>query len=205
MTGSEPRPAATLILVRNGGRHGDRGLEALMVQRNPAARFMPGVWVFPGGAVDDVDREAAAAGDDADECAHQACVRRELHEEAGIELADDAEIWAWSRWITPEVVPIRFDTRFYLAEAPPHAQPAADGDEVVDAQWVAPAAALERGRGGEFELAFPTVKHLEGLCECATVADALAAARSRRVEPILPRVIGTREDWRVVLPGDPEY
>jgi 8-oxo-dGTP pyrophosphatase MutT (NUDIX family) len=205
VSATEPRPAATLILIRSGGRHGDRGLEALMVQRNPAARFMPGVWVFPGGAVDAVDREAAAGGDDVDESAHQACVRRELREEAGIELDDDAELWPWSRWITPEVVPIRFDTRFYLAEAPPHAQPVADGDEVVEAEWVTPAVALERGRDGGFELAFPTVKHLEGLCEYETAADALAAARTRRVEPILPRVVGTREDWRVVLPGDPEY
>ena len=204
MTGSEPRPAATLILVRNGGRHGDRGLETLMVQRNPAARFMPGVWVFPGGAVDAVDRESAT-GDELGEAAHRACARRELGEEAGIDLGDDAELWPWSRWITPEVVPVRFDTRFYLAEAPPHAKAAADGDEVVDAEWVAPAAALDRQRGGSFELAFPTVKHLEALCDYPTAADAVAAARTRRVEPILPRVVGTREDWRVVLPGDPEY
>jgi 8-oxo-dGTP pyrophosphatase MutT (NUDIX family) len=204
MSAPEPRPAATLILVRNGGRHGDRGLETVMVQRNPAARFMPGVWVFPGGAVDEVDRETAAA-DDADEAAHRACARRELREEAGIELGGGAELWPWSRWITPEVVPVRFDTRFYLAEAPPHARPDADGDEVVDAEWVAPAAALERGRDGSFELAFPTIKHLEGLSEYATSADALAAARTRRVEPILPRVVGTRENWRVILPGDPEY
>ena len=204
MIAAEPRPAATLILVRNGGHHGERGLETLMVQRNPAARFMPGVWVFPGGAVDDVDREATASGDP-DEAAHRACARRELREEAGIELAGDAELWPWSRWITPEVVPVRFDTRFYLAEAPPHAGPEADGDEVVAAEWVAPPGALERGRAGSFELAFPTIRHLEGLCEFATAADALAAARTRHVEPILPRVVGTREDWRVVLPGEPEY
>jgi 8-oxo-dGTP pyrophosphatase MutT (NUDIX family) len=202
---AEPRPAATLILVRHGGAHGERGLEALMVRRNPAARFMPGVWVFPGGAVDEIDRKATAAAEDPDEAAHRACARRELREEAGIELDDDGALWAWSRWITPEAAPVRFDTRFYIAEAPPHARPEADGDEVTDAAWIAPSAALKRRGEVGFELAFPTIKHLEGLREHATAADALAAARTRRVEPILPRVVGTRDDFRVVLPGEPEY
>lgn len=177
-----------------------------MVRRNPGARFMPGVWVFPGGAVDAADREAAeASAADPDEAAHRACARRELSEEAGIEIAGDEDLWPWSRWITPEVVPVRFDTRFYLAQAPPHARPTADGDEVVAAEWVAPADALDRRRGGEFELAFPTIKHLEGLCAYPTAAAALADARGRTVEPILPRVVGTRESFRVVLPGDPDY
>jgi len=200
MPPSEPRPAATLILLRHGAQHSDRGLETLMVKRNPGARFMPGVWVFPGGAVDDADR---AAGDD--DAANRACARRELGEEAAVELRDDIELLAWSRWITPEVVPVRFDTRFYLALAPPHASPEADGEEVVDAIWISPGDALERRSGSDFELAFPTIMHLEGLRDFETAEDALATARDRVVEPILPRVVGNRNDFRVVLPGDPEY
>ncbi len=205
MPGSEPRPAATLILLRRGGAHTDRGLEVLMVQRNPGARFMPGVWVFPGGAVDEGDRAGDAAGPEADEAAHRVCARRELGEEAGVEIGDEAELLPWSRWITPEVVPVRFDTRFYVALAPPHAKPQADGEEVVDALWTAPAEALERHRSGGFELAFPTITHLQALTGFATAEDVVADARDRVVEPILPRVAGTREDFRVVLPGDPEY
>jgi 8-oxo-dGTP pyrophosphatase MutT (NUDIX family) len=172
-----------------------------MVRRNPGARFMPGVWVFPGGAVSDEDR-AAAAGD---EDAHRRCVRRELAEEAAVELDSEAALLAWSRWITPEPVPVRFDTRFYLAVAPPHASPEADGSEVVDAAWIEPAAALARRRDEGFELAFPTIKHLEELAAFESAEEAVAAGRGRRVEPILPRVVGTREDFRVLLPGDPEY
>src|SRR5436190_8780582 len=204
MPPSKARPAATLILVRHGGRHREIGLETLMVRRNPGARFMPGVWVFPGGGVDADDR-ADAGGADPDESAHRACVRRELAEEAGIELDEGAELFPWSRWITPEAVPVRFDTRFYLALAPPHAKPKPDREEVTEAEWVAPADALARHRSGDFELAFPTIKHLEGLAEFETADDALAAARERRVEPILPRVVGSRDDFRVLLPGDPEY
>jgi 8-oxo-dGTP pyrophosphatase MutT (NUDIX family) len=200
MPAPEPRPAATLILLRHGANHSDRGLETLMVQRNPGARFMPGVWVFPGGAVDDADR---GGGDD--EAAHRICARRELGEEASVELGDEAELFAWSRWITPEAVPVRFDTRFYLALAPPHASPEADGEEVVDAVWINPDDALERHDAGSFELAFPTITHLLGLRDFTSADEAVAAARERVVEPILPRVVGTRDDFRVVLPDDPEY
>ena len=44
-----PRQAATVILLRGG----DEKLEVLLVQAHAEGRFMGGVWVFPGGAVDD--------------------------------------------------------------------------------------------------------------------------------------------------------
>src|SRR3954466_371940 len=113
---AEARPAASLILLRRGGKHAERGIQVLLVRRTHEARFMPGVWVFPGGRVDADD-----AGDE--DTAHMACAVRELHEEAGIELPPDAELLPWSRWITPEPVPTRFDTRFYVALAPPHSPP----------------------------------------------------------------------------------
>jgi 8-oxo-dGTP pyrophosphatase MutT (NUDIX family) len=204
MAPSQARPAATLILVRHGGRHRETGLETLMVRRNPGARFMPGVWVFPGGAVNDLDR-ARAGGDDPDEAAHRSCVRRELAEEARIEIAAEAELLPWSRWITPEVVPVRFDTRFYVALAPAHAKPEPDREEVTEAEWIGPADALARSESGDFELAFPTLKHLEGLVDYETADEVVAAARERHVEPILPRVAGTRDEFRILLPGDPEY
>jgi 8-oxo-dGTP pyrophosphatase MutT (NUDIX family) len=192
-----PRPAATVILLRRGGKHAERGLEILLVQRNPQARFMPGVWVFPGGAVD---------ADDGDgEAAHRAAAVRELHEEAGIELAPDAELLAWSRWITPDFVPVRFDTRFYVALAPAHSPPRPDGEETTEAAWIAPGEALERHRAGELELVFPTIKHLEALLPFSSSDEVLAAARDRVVEPVLPRVVGEGREQRVVLPGEPGY
>ena len=54
------------------------------------------------------------------------------------------ELVAYSRWITPKVVPIRFDTRFYLALAPAHSPPRPDGSETVDAGWFDPQEALEQ-------------------------------------------------------------
>ena len=198
MDPSTPRPAASLILLRRGGRHRAEGIEVLLVQRSHAARFMPGVWVFPGGTVDAADEGDA-------EAAHRACAKRELAEEAGIELAPDAELHPWSRWITPEPVPIRFDTRFYVAISPPHSPPRPDGAETTDAAWVGPGAALERHRAGELELVFPTIKHLESLLPYRSAEEVLEAAGDRAIEPVLPRVVGEGEGRRVILPGEPGY
>jgi hypothetical protein len=177
----EPRPAASLILLRRGGKHRERGIEILLVRRSTEASFMPGVWVFPGGGVD--------AGDgNGDEAAHRAAAVRELHEEAGIELAPDAELLAWSRWITPA-----------------HSPPRPDGEETTEAAWIAPGEALERHRAGELELVFPTIKHLEALLPFSSSDEVLAAARDRVVEPVLPRVVGEGREQRVVLPGEPGY
>jgi 8-oxo-dGTP pyrophosphatase MutT (NUDIX family) len=187
-----PRPAATILLLRKGGRHDDSGVEVLMVRRSTEASFMPGVWVFPGGIIE--------PGESAAECA-----ARELAEEAAIDLGTEAELVAWSRWITPEAVPVRFDTHFFVALAGPHAKPEADGVEVSDAGWFAPRAALESHAAGELELVFPTIKTLETLLEHETAAAVIEAARGREIEPILPRVVGTRAEHRVLLPWDDGY
>jgi 8-oxo-dGTP pyrophosphatase MutT (NUDIX family) len=198
MSAATPRPAASLILLRRGGRHRARAVEVLLVRRSPEARFMPGVWVFPGGTLD-------AADEGSDDRAHRACAVRELREEAGIELGEDAELIAWSRWITPELVPVRFDTRFYVALAPPHSPPRPDRVEVTDAAWIAPGAALERHAAGDLSLVFPTIKHLESLLPYSSADEVLAAARERVVEPVLPRVVEKGSERRIVLPGEPGY
>jgi 8-oxo-dGTP pyrophosphatase MutT (NUDIX family) len=188
-----PRPAATVIMLRRGGKHAERGLQVLLVRRNPEAKFMPGVWVFPGGAVDATDGEG--------EEAHRAAAVRELAEEAGIQIDVD-ELVAYSRWITPRVVRIRFDTRFYLALAPAHSPPRPDGSETIDAGWFRPQEALNRHHAGELPLVFPTIKHLESLVGYADAAEALEAARRREVKPVEPRVVGEGDSRRIVLPDE---
>jgi 8-oxo-dGTP pyrophosphatase MutT (NUDIX family) len=186
------RPAATIVLLRRGGKHSESGVEVLMVQRGQGAAFMPGVWVFPGGVIEEGEDPAT-------------CAARELAEETGISLPDEAEILPWSRWITPEAVPVRFDTHFMVALAPPHSPPKPDGVEISDAGWFTPRVALDANEAAEMELVFPTVKNLETLLGYANADEVMEAARSRVVEPILPRVVGSRSDHRILLPGDPEY
>jgi 8-oxo-dGTP pyrophosphatase MutT (NUDIX family) len=188
-----PRPAASVVLMRRGGKHGQRALEVLLLQRSPAAAFFPGAWVFPGGACEPEDGE----GPDG----YRACAIRELREEAGIDLSADEEMIPFCRFITPEAIPRRFDAWFFLALAPPHAPPRIDGGEIVDARWLRPAAALAGADDGEIGLAFPTRIQLGWLAEHATSAAALTAYRGRSVEPLIPEVLGEGEEARVVLPG----
>jgi 8-oxo-dGTP pyrophosphatase MutT (NUDIX family) len=186
---TEPRQAASILVLRDS----PDGPEVLLVQRNPEQRFMGGAWVFPGGAVhaEDADHSAAAV--------------RELQEEAGIALPEDAEVVPWSRWITPEEVKVRFDTWFFVAEAPPGAEATVDGSECVDSRWLRPAAALDAFARDELMLVFPTIKHLEALAQAESVADALHKARTREVVPVQPKVMIRGEEAVIVLPGEAGY
>ncbi len=186
---TEPRQAASIVVLRDG----PDGPEVLLVKRNPEQRFMGGAWVFPGGAVhsDDADHAAAAV--------------RELEEEAGVALPAGHPVVTWSRWITPPEVVVRFDTWFFVAEAPDGVEVTVDGAECVDAAWLRPSAALDAHARGELMLVFPTIKHLEALTEMDSVADALDKARRREVVPVQPRVVVRDGSAEVLLPGEPGY
>jgi len=188
-----PRPAATVMLLRGG----EETLELLMVKRNPKARFMGGVWVFPGGAVDTTEGEG--------DMANRAAALRELQEEAGVSLDDPSSLVPWSRWITPAQVKTRFDTWFFLAPAPEGAEPRIDGEEAVDSAWFTPRGALGAHASGEILLVFPTIKTLEQLAPFETADALLAYARGKEIRPIEPRVLVSGETARVVLPGEPGY
>jgi 8-oxo-dGTP pyrophosphatase MutT (NUDIX family) len=193
-----PRQAATVILLRGG----EDALEVLLVKRTEKARFMGGVWVFPGGAVDDEDPLLRGAGG---EGPHRAAAARELSEEAGIVLAEPGALVEFSRWITPEEVTIRFDTRFFLAELPTGQEARVDGEECVDQGWFTPRGALDAFAREEIALVFPTIKHLEQLEVFGSVAELLGYASDREVLPVQPKVWFDGEVARVVLPGEPGY
>jgi 8-oxo-dGTP pyrophosphatase MutT (NUDIX family) len=188
-----PRPAATVILLRGASE----GLQTLLVKRNPVARFMGGAWVFPGGAVEHAEGRG--------EQALRSAAVRELWEEAGIELAGAHVLVPFSRWITPAELTIRFDTWFYLASSPPGAQARVDGREVVDARWYEPGRALAEARAGEILLVFPTIRQLEQLESFRSAEELLKYARGRDIRAVKPRVVGSGETARIVLPGEPAY
>lgn len=169
-----------------------------MLKRSAESHFMPSVWVFPGGSLDQADGEGLEG--------LKRCAARELLEESGIRLDPAAELVTFSRWVTPEQVKVRFDTWFFLAVPPPGAVAKPDGFEMTDAVWVSPAAAVEAAKD-EMAIIFPTLKQLEALTSAPDAATAIAGAKA---DPdadriVLPKVVGTPEDYRVVLPGDPDY
>lgn len=255
------RDAATVLLVRDGLE----GLEVFMLRRNLRSDFVGGAYVFPGGAVDPIDRagalerwcrgrsdvEASARlGVDGGGLGFWVAAIRESFEESGYLLAydDDGELvslddpavagrfvehrravdrgeralvevcedegltlavdnmWYFGHWITPEGAPRRYDTRFFLAAAPPQQTPVHDDREVIANVWIRPAEALERQRAGDFTMLPPTVASLRALLASETAADALAAAAEMvDVPTVQPRVIMDDGGVRIVMPGDPEW
>jgi len=246
-----PRPAATLVLLRDG----QAGLEVLLLLRAERGDHNSGAWVFPGGLVDASDA-----------LAHEVCVGlddrsasrtlnlpsggldfyiaalRECFEECGLLFAVDAQgdpltpthaavLHPWrdllqrgepslvecarhtglrlsvdrmaylSHWLTPLAHAKRFDTRFFIAEAPPGHEAVHDGAEMTAHRWWRPADAL--AQGSALKLMGPTRATLQTLVPFATAAAAMAWARSERDVPrIFPRIGVGAQGPRPVLPGE---
>jgi 8-oxo-dGTP pyrophosphatase MutT (NUDIX family) len=92
----------------------------------------------------------------------------------------------FAHWITPPMLPKRFDTHFYLAVAPADHLAVHDGYESVDSVWITPGKVLEEAAAGTKTVIFPTLRNVEKLAESATVEAALAAAQAANVIPVLP-------------------
>lgn len=164
-----PRVAATVVLLRPA-------LEVYLVRRAASMVFASGVYAFPGGGLKPLEdvREAAV---------------RELMEETGVLLTVDALV-PWSRWITPEFEPRRFDAYFFLAALPRSQSAAVVGGEADHGLWLPPASALS------LPLLPPTLRTLEELVPYSTVDDALAAAAARdATTPVRARVRGDSLVW----------
>jgi hypothetical protein len=113
-----------------------------------------------------------------------------------------------AHWITPVGEPRRFDTRFFLAPAPPGQDGWHDDAELVDSRWVRPAAALAAAEAGELLMLPPTVACLRTLTEADDIDTALAAADAADPPPCIQPRLRYDEAGRIVgilLPGDPDY
>ncbi len=255
-----PRPAATLILVRDASH----GLEVLLAKRTQAAEFGGGAYVFPGGAVDKADAApelaTLASGIDDSEASKRLGIERgglgywvaairECFEEAGLLFAhanDDVlididghaaphfatarkalaagdatllhvlqsnrlrlatdRLHYFSHWITQAGRPRRYDTRFFIAEAPARQTPSHDGEELVSHLWIRPGEAIERSSRGELNLMFPTMKTLESIAKMRDVAAAIEFARTPRPMPVMTPHIGIGQAGKKFLvPGDFAY
>ncbi|TDN97837.1 MULTISPECIES: MBL fold metallo-hydrolase [Halomonas] len=253
---TEIRPAATLALVRDG----HRGLEVLLLQRTWQAAFLPGYFVFPGGAVDlqDPDVRALVSGqDDAtisqtlslDEggADYMIAALRECLEEAGLLLAVDSQgrlpagdhpvltagrealrrsdtsfralceqhglvlpldrLAYLGHWVTPRGAPRRFDTRFFVALAPPDQQAAHDGCETIDHAWLPPVEAVAAHRQGRMALGYPTLRTLRLLADFSTTEALLRHAHANPPTPRPSRPWPARKGgtaWQVE-PDSPAY
>jgi 8-oxo-dGTP pyrophosphatase MutT (NUDIX family) len=121
-----------------------------------------------------------------------------------LELACDL-LEHFAHWITPERVPRRYDTHFFLVAAPPDHVAAHDGTESVDSIWISPADAIEEEKAGRRTIIFPTMLNLMKLGRSKRSDDALAAARAASVVPVLPTMAKRDEGMVVQIPAEADY
>jgi 8-oxo-dGTP pyrophosphatase MutT (NUDIX family) len=168
--------AATVVLLRDVGA----GVECLMLRKNAGQAF-GGMWVFPGGKVEDADGEGP-------ESRRRAAVR-EAFEETGLVLDGDSLV-PLSHWVPPEATEKRFSTWFFVAALPDGAEDVViDGGEIGDQMWTTPWSAIERHRNGEVALVPPTWVTLRTLADAATVGEALAVAEAGGVPSFRTRFV----------------
>ena len=151
----------------------------------------------------DVDHHARFAGYRAACQASNAAFFDMLRAER-LTLATD-QLAYFAHWITPEEQPIRFDTRFFAAPAPPGQAPEVDGHEIVQLRWLSPAEAHDALGRKEITLRTPTLKNLELVGAYQSAAEAVAGLGRREVPTIRPRILQVDGKPVPVLPGDPRW
>ena len=194
MAAVTPIPAASTILLR------DEPFEILMIRRHEKSSFAPDVWAFPGGVLEESDRNA---GRGILLNAMRITAARELMEETGISLGSpvDLEGLVWTaRWITPEGLPKRFDTYFFLACVGRDTVTTLQRTEAVDSIWISPADAVQRHIAGSFPLVFPTLKNLEAIVGFRSASELIETRRRAEVPTTRPILVVENGQKKIVLP-----
>ena len=214
MSIAEPRPAATVVVIRSSGAD---LVDVLLVRRNDKVAFMAGAYVFPGGRVDEIDKTLAGANaarlrdlspsrftdlTSAEELPYRFAAVREMREEAAVTLTIGGLI-PIAHWVTPEIETRRYDTRFFLAKMPEGQLAQHDEGEMTALVWIPAAEAIEQCRRGAIMLPPPTWTTLKQLAPFDSVAETLAWARTKPIARVEPRLIRSADQTVLTLPGDP--
>ena len=188
-------PAATVVLMRDC----EEGIEVLLVQRNKAVQHMGGMWVFPGGKVDEADYPG-------DRNEYQAAVNaaiRETREEAGLSVTADQLVYL-SHWTTPEGAKKRFATWFFLTILDDEQEVQVDGGEIARHRWAEPSAALAESENLEHPLRLmpPTFVSLSDIADCQSCAQARQRIGSRDAIVYAPRMVFVEDGICFLYAGD---
>jgi len=95
----------------------------------------------------------------------------------------------FSHWITPEPFPLRYDVRFFVAEAPAEQSVVCDGVELTHHSWLRPSIALADYEAGRIGMVLPQIITLQELSRFQTVEEAIASARKRSIAATLTRIV----------------
>jgi 8-oxo-dGTP pyrophosphatase MutT (NUDIX family) len=255
---SKPRPASTVILVR---QHGGE-LQVYLLKRSQKSRFFPGTYVFPGGEVDPEDRDMSlwiphvdmdleeisrllgGGMSEQEAVAHGVTAVRETFEEAGVLLCNRSDsggrgleelrsrraerglprgwlkdlvasedftlefsrLARWAHWITPDAMPRRYETRFFVVFMPQGQECTPDLTETTDGIWVSPKRGLAGNLKGETPLSPPTLITLHQLLDYEDLDDLRIEVKGRFWgDALLPRMIKLSHGAIIVEPWDPMY
>jgi 8-oxo-dGTP pyrophosphatase MutT (NUDIX family) len=193
----EARPASTVVLLRDSGN----GLETLMLKRNKALLMAGGMWVFPGGALDPEDMDAAQ-GDV--EAASRIAAAREALEESGLRPHLD-DMVLLSHWTTPVVEPKRFSTWIYAAPLAADGEVVIDGGEIHDSRWIGVREAVVEHEAGELGMLPPTYVTLCRLSAYDNLEQMLAAERDSPAPEVFPLFGDDAGRITVMFRGDAGY
>ncbi len=202
-------PAATVIVLRDG----PAGVETLMLRRDGKLAFAAGMWVFPGGRIDETDHELASSvrADAAQsamslrELASVSAARRETIEETGLVL-EPAGLVRWSHWTAPVQAPKRFTTAFYVADlGAADAEVTIDNGEIREFSWQRPADVINRRDEGVLGLTPPTFITLTQLSRFESASAVLQAASSQPVEHFETRFDFVGDTMIAMYHGDAGY
>ena len=128
----------------------------------------------------------------------------DILEAEGLTLANDLLV-PFAHWVTPEMMPKRFDTHFFLARAPEDQLALHDGHESVDSVWIEPAEALAEAEAGTKTIIFPTLRNLEKLADFASTEEALTRTRTTPVITVLPWSEKRDDGAYICIPRDAGY
>lgn len=193
------RNAATVLIMRQT----QAGMQILMLRRNAKLAFAAGAWVFPGGAVDQVDTVPGGLKNE-EQSARVAAVR-ESAEECGL-ILDSEQLVHFSHWTTPVNQKRRFATWFFAAVvAEEDSAVVIDDGEIHDFQWLTPAQAVAHHRAGELKMMPPTYLSIKMLDQFASADLALESLRHFAAYWITPRISRDGETMVLLYPGDAGY
>jgi 8-oxo-dGTP pyrophosphatase MutT (NUDIX family) len=128
----------------------------------------------------------------------------EFLQQENLTLACD-KLQHFAHWITPEMLPKRFDTHFYLAEAPADHLAIHDGHESVDSVWISPQEALKGNEDGTYTIIYPTRVNVEMLGESSSVDNAMEMAANRNIVSVLPWSEKREDGNYICIPKDAGY
>jgi 8-oxo-dGTP pyrophosphatase MutT (NUDIX family) len=141
-------------------------------------------------------------------------IQSELVEDAGFDSVlaslglklDAAALTAFARWVPKFHAVRRFDTLFFIAEAPPGDwTPNVIEGECSGADWLSASEALEREGKGQARLIFPTRRNLERLAQHQSFAEIRADALAHPIEPVTPWVEERNGEKYITIPGHLGY